>query len=170
MGDDHRGFDEYFRGDHARLVAFVVKLGHGLQDAEDVAAEAMTQLYVQWDVVRQPQAWVRLVARRLAARRARREVERVVREELAGRAAPVVDQPSVEVENALWLAGVLDALGTREREVLVLTLEGFTTWQIAEHLGIEPATVRSHLRRARQRLKGHPVLAVALPEQGRTDG
>jgi RNA polymerase sigma-70 factor (ECF subfamily) len=161
VSDDHGGFDEYFRADHARLVAFVVKLGHGLQDAEDVAAEAMTELYRQWDVVRQPGAWVRLVARRLASRRARREVERVVREELAGHVAPV----AVEFEDPRWLARVLDALGPREREVLVLTLEGFTTGQIAEHLRIEAATVRSHLRRARRRLG--PVLAGA--EEGRAD-
>lgn len=46
----------------------------------------------------------------------------------------------------------LNELPNREREAIEGALEGFTSAQIADHLGIKPATVRSYLQRAYRKL------------------
>ena len=47
---------------------------------------------------------------------------------------------------------VIELLTPREREVLALVAEGQTSAVIAEALGIRPATVRTHVEHARQKL------------------
>ncbi|CCH35642.1 sigma-70 family RNA polymerase sigma factor [Actinosynnema sp. NPDC047251] len=162
-------FDEFFRADFARLIAFLVKLGYRPEDAEDAAGEAMAGLCAAWDRVEHPAAWVRLVAKRQALRFARRDVQRAVREVLARRADGPVDDQGPEVEDVLWLAEVLADLRPRERDVVVMSMEGFTSAEIAVHLAVTPATVRSHLRRARERLRAHPGLAGLVTGVGRGD-
>jgi RNA polymerase sigma factor (sigma-70 family) len=56
----------------------------------------------------------------------------------------------VKYELLYWLAQ-LD--GDRQREVLVWTYDGATPAEIAEELGMKPATVRSTLRNARVQLR-----------------
>ncbi|WP_433266718.1 RNA polymerase sigma factor [Actinosynnema sp. CS-041913] len=159
MTAGHDGFDEFFRADFARLIAFLVKLGYRSQDAEDAAGEAMASLYANWASVEQPRAWVRLVARRHVLRFARRDVERSAREVLARRSRVAPDERADVVEDVLWLAGILEQLSPQERVVMVLSMDGFTSVEIAAHIGIAPATARSHLHNARKRLKTHPQLA-----------
>ena len=49
-------------------------------------------------------------------------------------------------------AGEVEVLTTREREVLQLVSTGRTTNQIAQRLGVSPATVRTHVEHARDKL------------------
>jgi two-component system NarL family response regulator len=52
---------------------------------------------------------------------------------------------------------VYDVLGPREREVLQLLAEGFTSIQIAERLGVSPSTAETHRRNIMRKLDVHNV-------------
>jgi two-component system NarL family response regulator len=52
---------------------------------------------------------------------------------------------------------VYDILGPREREVLQLLAEGFTSIQIAERLGVSPSTAETHRRNIMRKLDVHNV-------------
>lgn len=70
------------------------------------------------------------------------------------RADPVPD-PLEEVERRSERAVIRDAVSTlpaRQREALLLRLEGFTTAEIADHLSVAPATVRSLIWKGQQRI------------------
>jgi RNA polymerase sigma-70 factor (ECF subfamily) len=54
-----------------------------------------------------------------------------------------------------WLCGELDAT---ERHVLALRLDGYTTAEIAEQLGLNHVTLRVRLMRLRERLRASGVL------------
>jgi two-component system NarL family response regulator len=50
-----------------------------------------------------------------------------------------------------------EVLGPREREVLQLLAEGFTSIQIAERLGVSPSTAETHRRNIMRKLDVHNV-------------
>lgn len=58
-------------------------------------------------------------------------------------------------ESAVRIRQALESLSVREKEVLLLSVEGAAQDEIARRLQISPATVRSILRFARSRLMGH---------------
>lgn len=62
----------------------------------------------------------------------------------------------------------LAALTDREREILVLVARGLTNDNIASHLVISPATVKTHLARIMQKLDAHDRagLVIAAYESG----
>ncbi|WP_204285958.1 LuxR C-terminal-related transcriptional regulator [Microbispora amethystogenes] len=66
------------------------------------------------------------------------------------------------------LAAGLTRLSSREREVLVLVARGLTNPQIAERLGIGPATVKTHIRSLLAKLAVHDraQLVIAAYEGG----
>ena len=53
------------------------------------------------------------------------------------------------------LAGPIDALTDREREVLVLVAAGLSNEEIAEHLVVSPHTAKTHINRAMAKLGAH---------------
>jgi DNA-binding CsgD family transcriptional regulator len=55
----------------------------------------------------------------------------------------------------------VDRLTPRQREILALVGDGVTDMQIAERLGIAPATVRKHLEQIYERLEVHTRTAAA---------
>jgi RNA polymerase sigma-70 factor (ECF subfamily) len=116
--------------------------------------------------------WLYTVVRRAAADRFRRQARRrrlerdprtgteVVPDAEASPAARVASGESMAVVDALFRR-----LPARQREVFDLAeLQGLTSPEIAERLGIEPVSVRAHLFKARRTLRAmilehHPQLA-----------
>lgn len=112
--------------------------------ASDATAEAFARALSAADSIRDPAAWVWRVAFRVAtadlrdARRSAPELE----------SSYVMDDPVTDVMLALA------ELSGRQRAVFVLFyLDDRSTKQIAELLGMSPATVSVHLHRARRRLR-----------------
>jgi DNA-directed RNA polymerase specialized sigma24 family protein len=138
-----------FRKEFAAVVRTAFLILHNRQEAEDVAQEAFTQLLVHWRKVgryERPEAWVRRVAIRLAARRLRREQLRAI---LHRSVDPPVPTLPVDVD----LLRALRALAPQQRAAVALFyLEDRPMAEIAQILGCSKATVKVHLFRARKRL------------------
>ena len=112
--------------------------------ASDAAAEAFARALGSVDSIRDPAAWVWRVAFRVATANLRQD-----------RPAALDSETTYEIdEQATAVVLALDALSARQRAVFVLFyLDDRPTKQIAELLGMSPATVSVHLHRARRRLR-----------------
>jgi RNA polymerase sigma-70 factor (ECF subfamily) len=153
-----RSLDDFYRETYARLVA-VVELSYGSRpDAEEIVQEAFVRLVPRWDEVQtydDTERWVRAVAWNVAAsrwRRLRTATQTVFRLGVAPDVAP----PS---ENAVLVDTVLARVSRAHRQVLVLHHAlGLSVAEIARELGVPENTVKTRLKRARERarLEGTP--------------
>ncbi|MGW6449627.1 RNA polymerase sigma factor [Lentzea sp. NPDC055074] len=150
-------FDDFFRREFGRLVAFLVKMNFDRAMSEDAAVDAMIAARSTWATLKCASAWVRKAAYHNALKASRRNREGVKRAISGGwlnttedhtaedTLAAVVEQPHVEY--------LLGKLPERQRLVLAWHLDSFTNAEIAEALEMSAATVRSTLRHAKDRLK-----------------
>jgi RNA polymerase sigma factor (sigma-70 family) len=142
-------FDEVFRSTYPAVAAAAFRVLGDRAAAEDVAAEAFARMYARWGRIRRlewREAWVMRVGINLAIDQRRRR-------------PPAVDAPAgldvdEYVSHKATLAGALDRLPRRQRSVVALRyLAGFSTSEVADHLGLAEGTVRIHLGRALRRLR-----------------
>jgi RNA polymerase sigma-70 factor, ECF subfamily len=123
--------------------------------AEDIAAEALTAVWARWrrsGVPDRPAAYLATAVRNRAASHHRRVArERTV---LPALASPhTADGPEEANAAMAEVTQLLAGLGAGEREVLALHyLADLPCEEIARHLGLRPASVRSRLHRGRRRL------------------
>lgn len=164
------------RGDRAafaclvrRHSAPVLRFARSLVDAgsaEDVLQETFLAAYRKADTFRgaeSARAWLLAIARN-AARRLHRRPSPVLADEealaeLGARAgwgqtpSPLAAAEGAELRERL--AAALERLAPADREAIVLRdLEGLTTAETAQVLGIRPGAVKTRLHRARLRLMG----------------
>lgn len=145
-------FDDIFRSTWLRAVATARRIAGPEGDPEGLAAEALTRAYDRWPSLRRhpaPEAWVLRVTINLAIDRTRNA---------AGHSAPVIDlrdgrgTGSVVLDDdaatRLALSAALRALPERQRHAVALRyLAGCGEDDIAASLGINPGTVKTHLKR-----------------------
>jgi RNA polymerase sigma-70 factor (ECF subfamily) len=163
---DAAAIDAWFRGEHPHVWRLCLGFLADEAEAEDVAQEAMLHLLDRleaWDRARPYRAWRNTVVlnlcrdrvRRLDARRRAHERAAEVREEEPRAVLPDPHDEAARAETLEVLRETLAALSPREREAFVLRdLEGCTTEEAAEQLGVTPSSVRSLLTLARRRLRG----------------
>jgi RNA polymerase sigma factor (sigma-70 family) len=149
---DAAGFEAFYHENFARIVraCALVTLDHAL--AEDVAAESFARLWSRWGTIRGDDhagGYVFKTAMRLSAK------------ELARRSHRRGTEPAAETDDlqrALDRDDIVRALRDlplRQRQSVVLRdWAGFETTEIAKMLGIRESTVRVHLTRAREHLRG----------------
>ncbi|MGI5330976.1 RNA polymerase sigma factor [Actinomadura nitritigenes] len=146
-------FDDYYRSDLTTLTRFLVYLGASVEDAQDIAQEAMMAVLKQWRHVDDPQAYARTAANGIFMRRLRK----AKKERQAAKRAWIPEQhrsPFVSfAADAESVMQLLRTLPLEQREVMAWTIDGYTPSQIAEATNQNAATVRSHLRHARASLK-----------------
>ncbi|HEY0689412.1 MAG TPA: sigma-70 family RNA polymerase sigma factor [Kribbella sp.] len=149
------GFDAFFALGFAPLVAFLQKAGIEREEAKDAAAEAMACAFQNWGGIAHPKAWVRAAAWRIATRQVQRQRDGLARAMVGDWtvAAHEDDSQLRARDEYRWVLTVLSCLPAQQRLVMAWHLDGFDTSEIADCLGISAASVRSHLRFARQRLK-----------------
>lgn len=159
QGEDEE-FDAFFRRDYAMLVRHLALLGYDVQIAKDAAQQAMTQAYERWATILDPRAWVRSVAKRMASRLWQQEALQQQRAVVAAERRDTMEPEPLDPyrqwelkEDQRAILDALRALPQRQQEVMAWSLDGFRPAEIAEHLDMAPATVRSHLRHARAALK-----------------
>ncbi|RMH15505.1 MAG: sigma-70 family RNA polymerase sigma factor [Acidobacteria bacterium] len=164
---DARAFEGILRRHERRVMATAWRLLGRLEDAQDAAQEVFLRLYrhlEKLDPERPLEPWLYRVTvnvcRDLGRRRQRRrDVHQPLDEAAAARLADgdrAADPAAgLEQEGARsFLARALAGLGEKERAAIVLRdLEGLSTREVARILGASEVTVRTHVCRARRKIK-----------------
>lgn len=171
---DESAFDRLARRFYGRIHRWALAKTGDLDDAEDVAQEALLRMHRYMDGFDGRSAfstWLYQVTRSAAADMHRRRSRRLRLVEKAKREAPPeAHDPrdsaasTDERRAAALVRAFLDELSERQREVFDLCdLQGYAPSEVSEMLELEPVTVRSHLFRARTAirkriLESHPKL------------
>lgn len=162
-------FSAFYLREHWLVSWHVMQMGATWDVAHDITQDALAITYRRWPEVTSPRAFVRTVARRAFINR-KRALEWPVGEIhesatlLSG--APLDSTEALAFANAdcAILADELGRMPRRQKEVLALTVDGYSPAEIAGILGIEGNAVRVHLHHARAkvraRLKGAEVPAA----------
>ncbi|MEU4190415.1 SigE family RNA polymerase sigma factor [Kribbella sp. NPDC026611] len=144
------GLREFYAASQPRLVGVISLLTGSRAEAEDIVQEAFVRLVPRWKKVSRydaPEAWVRLVAVRLAANR-HRDRNRLAQ---LFRRLPAQSAPDPAEGYGGDLEHALAALPMPTRQVVVLHYVcDLSVAQVAETLGIAEGTVKSRLSRARE--------------------
>ena len=148
--DQDAAFDRFFAETCQFVVGLVTVTTGDAAAAEDAVQEAYLRAHQRWGslaAMDRPDLWVAKVAARLAVsswRRRRREAELTVE-------VPAVLTDSL---NQIWLKWGLEALSPKQRLVVILHhIYGLPIGEVAAAAGSSTETVRTHLKRARLRLR-----------------
>lgn len=148
IGDSfHAAFAELFAS--AYRVSLRI-LGGQRELAEDMAAEAMARAYSHWSKIGTApyrEAWVVRVVTNLTL------------DEVKRRPRGVVEPSALSIEDftasRVALIHALSALPRRQRDVIVLRyLSELSEREVADALKIGPGTVKTHLKRGMENLRG----------------
>ncbi len=157
-------FDQIVTVFHADMYRYAAWLCRDKAIAEDVVQEALLRAWKSLDALRDDGAakqWLLTIVRRENARYfERRRLETVDIDNLsATQAAMLAEAPNEDIND---LRDAIFALEDDYREPLVLqVLMGFSTNEIAEHMGLKQGAVLTRLHRARLKLKDEAASELA---------
>ncbi|MGW4501868.1 SigE family RNA polymerase sigma factor [Micromonospora sp. NPDC004336] len=160
---DADGFDEFYRGSRQRLLGFVYVLTGDLAEAQDAVQEAYVRAWQRWSTVsayEEPEAWVRVVASRIAVSRWRslRSRARAYLRHGGVESLPGPDPDTVDVVAALR------RLPEEQRTAIALYyLADMPVAEVARQTAAPVGTVKARLSRGRAALAG--LLAVSDLEE-----
>ncbi|HLV57309.1 MAG TPA: SigE family RNA polymerase sigma factor [Natronosporangium sp.] len=149
---DADAFDEFYRGSRLRLFQAVYAMCGDAAEAQDAVQEAYARAWQRWSRVeryRDPEAWVRTVARRIAISRWRKARNRLIAHQRAGEdtTSPGPDPDTVALTRALA------QLPTAQRIAIVLHhVVGLSVAEVAVETGVAAGTVKARLSRGRRAL------------------
>ena len=147
-------FDDLFQGLYPSLYRYLHRLTGDADAAEDIAQEAFVRLLRQPLPESEVRPWLFTVAMNLVRDRARK-LDR--RQRLLSSAQPLVSamsRPDEDVERMESVASVrlaLESLSERDRQLLLMREEGFKYEEIANVIGVAPASVGTLIARALRR-------------------
>jgi RNA polymerase sigma factor (sigma-70 family) len=144
------GFVSFYEERFGKMVVLLTVLGAGRADAEDAVQEAMLSAWRQWDMIQNPDGWVRTVATRTYFRQVRARQQTVPLDESLAQAAD--SDLSIFTEEQQDVLRTLRALPPEQRTVVAQRYDGASCQEIAVMTGKPAATIRSLLRNARQTL------------------
>ncbi len=152
----HRRFDRLISGFYPDMFRYAAWLSRNREIAEDVCQEALLRAWKSLDALREDAAakqWLLTIVRRENARYfERKRPETVDVDSLSAVQAAMLAEPADDEADDLRKAIV--RLDDDYREPLVLqVLLGFSTKEIAEHMGLKQGAVLTRLHRARLKLK-----------------
>ena len=146
-------FEDLYLAERIRLVRAMLLLTGRVGEAEDLAQEAFVRVYERWPQIREmdsPTGYLYRTALNLHRKRLRR-----LAVEVRNRAVQQQDDPGGDVaDERLDLLRAVAALPIAQRQAVVLVdWLGFPPAEAAVLLGIEAASVRGRLHRARLELR-----------------
>ena len=146
-------FEAFYRRQYPRAVGLAYALAGKRHLAEEIAQDAFVAGYRQWHKISRyenPEAWLRRVVVNRSTSVLRRGITEV--KALPRLRSEVLDLPPLEAgAGAVWDA--VRALPRRQAQAIALFyLEDLSTEQIADVLKCSPGTVKTHLKRGRDRL------------------
>lgn len=157
-------FDEFYRTTRLRVCAYMYALTGDLAEAQDATQEAYVRAWERWQRIggyADPEAWVRTVARRLAANRWRKALNRIV----AHRRLRPPDSVPGPSEDGVAIAGALRQIPEAQRVAIVLHhLLGLSIHQVAQETGVPEGTVKARLSRGRTALSALLRVDIEEPE------
>lgn len=155
IAEARRGDGEAFGQLAARHWARLVRLARsvtGESAAEDAVQEGMVAAWRKIHTLQTPEAFPAWLTR-IVFRRSLRYAGRRQATTSLGECIPEPVSQTGDPDAGIWAAQLLASLPPRQRAVLHLTVvEGRTDREISVQLGIHPASVRAHRRRARKKL------------------
>lgn len=168
--DRREEFLDLLCAEQPHVVAFLLRLGVPLADAQDATQEAFIHGWglaktSGWSVVREPRGWIRRVALRSLGRpNGRRRHDREVL------TAEVPESGCSDGGQELTVAtlatrSILRALPRDEGIALALKMDGFTAQETGEILDVTPERARYLLKKARRRLQ-RDLATETTPEVG----
>jgi RNA polymerase sigma-70 factor (ECF subfamily) len=163
-----------YRTTFTDLVRFLYRKVWDAERAQDLAQEAFVRALRSGGQPDSPRAWIFSIASNLARDDARAAIRRrhhltLVRVEADVRAESPEDPMSTldAGDRREQLRRALDALGERDREVLLLWNAGLDYSEIASQTGLSVGSVGTTLARARRRLvDAHATLEAAYAARG----
>jgi len=157
---DTRAFEDIYRAHADAVFVFCLRRLGAFQDAEDVVARTFEELWkrrarVECDEVRGLRPWLYTVARRQCGRLA--QPPHLVEEVTDTLVGPGIDVVVEEVLNKQAASALLNALAQLDDGDQVLGtysfVEGMSSSQIGQRLGVPASTIRSRLARIRSQLE-----------------
>jgi RNA polymerase sigma factor (sigma-70 family) len=150
-------FSDFFAERYGRLARACLLLTGNEAEAEDLAQEAMARVLERWDRVSamdDPVGYLYRTALNLHRNAVRRLAMAARRQLLREFSHPLAADDPDAAERRLDLLRAIHSLPRTQREALVLVeWLGLTTEEAGSLLGIEAASVRGRLHRARQSLR-----------------
>lgn len=162
-------FEGFYVETYGRVLTYARFLASNMVDAEQAAADAYAATAKRWDLVsgyEAKEAYVRRIVRQRLAKEHRRRWHRGSAE-TRGPAPLRPTDPELSAEVRMVL-DLFPLLPKKQRAVLVLACQEYTSEEIAQELGMKPSTVRTHLERARRRLRDALGIRPG-PDADRTD-
>lgn len=154
-------FEDFYRVQYPRLARVLFGMTGRWTLAEELTQEVLLTSYRRWARVRRldrPDLWVRRVAINRAVSLHRRLVTEAA---VLLRLRTTIEVPPVHVADDQPLWDAVAALPRRQAAALVLSeVDGYTLDEVGQMLGCSAETARTHVRRARERLR------IALSEEG----
>jgi RNA polymerase sigma-70 factor (ECF subfamily) len=167
------GFERFVDTYHARLFQYAYSMCGHREDAEEVAQETLMKVFESLDQLREPErlkAWVFRIAKNACLMKRRKSVFAPPAELSLDEMRPSKDGATAHIEIADWsalpedlashaelrraLGRAVQALPDLYRMVFLLRdVEGLTTPEAADVLGLSEDTVKQRLHRARLALR-----------------
>ncbi|MEU4171270.1 RNA polymerase sigma factor [Streptomyces sp. NPDC026665] len=152
-------YEAFFRAQFPRVVRYLLVLGASIQEATDAAQDGFVKLWSHWDQVRAPLAWVRRTAEREYVNSAVKQNRITTTDSdlaLESLMPPAPDDSwgtAREGQEVGSVLAMLKQLPPAQRRVFALLMDGLKPREIALELDMREATVRSHIRHGRERLR-----------------
>jgi RNA polymerase sigma-70 factor (ECF subfamily) len=163
---------ELIRSHQDALYAFILRMSGRPHIAEDIVQEAFVRVLKnldRFDARFRFSTWLFTIAKRLYVNAMQKhrpayDSETVSLQQGRGHAPGTISAQAETRNNMLGVLDVaLDALTERQREIVLLFhQQNWPITDIAEHLGMPEGTVKSHLHRARKRMKAAIVADTTL--------
>jgi RNA polymerase sigma factor (sigma-70 family) len=136
------------------------KWGTSVEDAHDVAQEAMLRYFSSWRGVREPRTWLSVVVRRLCHLLKQRRVQSEAARLALAEHLEVTSAPAAETRTEA--RRLMSKARAQDREILLLSAAGFTHREIAAKIACHEKSVGVLLQRAAKRLLRGTKKAVCV--------
>jgi RNA polymerase sigma-70 factor (ECF subfamily) len=150
-------FSDFCLATRVRTIALIALVTRDVHAAEDAAQEAYARAYQRWGRVRKlsrPDLWVVRVGTNVAIsawKKTRKESELDADELSTESVGSGLDG---HIAQDLWVEWGLSSLSTSQRVAFVMHhAQGWSTADVAAAMGSSESTVKTHLARAKRRLR-----------------
>lgn len=153
-----QGYEALYRAHHARIGSLCRLMLRNREEAEDASQEVFIILLREWESPVRPMAWgpwlTRVTVNTCRRRRRSRWWQwwQGATDAFDGDRLPAIgtaEDGAMSREQRARLVAAFDGLSARQREIFVLRhVEGWSTQDVADELGLSTGSVKRHLFRA----------------------